>query len=107
MDYLVGCMSYISFCAIKLEFGSEMIFLNKDILLSNIDKIHTTGMGVDRIKKYLKLDIDDVVEFCKNKILDKNCDIYKQGKNWYCEIDNIKITINSYSYTIITAHLIK
>lgn len=75
--------------------------------MSNIDKIHTTGMGVDRIKQYLKLDIDDVVEFCKNKILDKNCDIYKQGKNWYCEIDNIKITINSYSYTIITAHLIK
>ncbi|MCI8285405.1 MAG: DUF3781 domain-containing protein, partial [Firmicutes bacterium] len=24
-----------------------------------------------------------------------------------CEIDNIKITINSYSYTIITAHIIK
>ena len=43
----------------------------------------------------------------ENKILDKNCNIYKQGKNWYCEIDNIKITINSYSYTIITAHLIK
>ena len=84
-----------------------MIFLNKDILLSNTDKIHTTGMSVDRIKKNLKLDTNDVVEFCKNKILDKNCDIYKQGKNWYCEIDNIKITINSYSYTIITAHLIK
>ncbi len=33
--------------------------------------------------------------------------IYKQGKNWYCEIENIKITINSYSYTIITAHIIK
>ena len=91
----------------KLEFGSEMIFLNKDILLSNIDKIHTTEMGIDRIKKNLKLNTDDVVEFCKNKILDKNCNIYKQGKNWYCEIDNIKITINSYSYTIITAHLIK
>lgn len=91
----------------KLEFGSEMIFLNKDILLSNIDKIHTTGMGIDRIKMNLKLDTNDVVKFCKNKILDNNCDIYKQGKNWYCEIDNIKITINSYSYTIITAHLIK
>ena len=91
----------------KLEFGSEMIFLNKDILLSNIDKIHTTEMGIDRIKKNLKLNTNDVVEFCKNKILDKNCNIYKQGKNWYCEIDNIKITINSYSYTIITAHLIK
>lgn len=84
-----------------------MIFLNKDILLSNKDKIHTTEMGIDRIKKNLKLDTNDVVEFCKNKILDKNCDIYKQGKNWYSEIDNIKITINSYSYTIITAHLIK
>lgn len=81
--------------------------MNKEILLSNIDKIHTTAMGYDRIKKNLKLVIDDVVEYCKNKILNKNCNIYKQGKNWYCEIDNIKITINSYSYTIITAHIIK
>lgn len=81
--------------------------MNKEILLSNIDKVHTTEMGICRIKKNLKLDIDDVVEYCKNKVLDKNCNIYKQGKNWYCEIDKIKITINSYSYTIITAHLKK
>ena len=78
----------------------------KQILLNNIDEVHTTKMGIDRIKKNLKLDTDDVVEYCKNKVLDKNCNIYKQGKNWYCEIDNIKITINSYSYTIITAHTI-
>ena len=80
---------------------------DKQILLDNISKVHTTEMGIDRIKQNLKLNTNDVVEFCKNKILDKNCNIYKQGKNWYCEIDNIKITINSYSYTIITAHLIK
>ena len=80
---------------------------DKQILLDNISKVHTTEMGIDRIKKNLKLNTNDVVEFCKNKILDKNCNIYKQGKNWYCEIDNIKITINSYSYTIIIAHLIK
>ena len=80
---------------------------DKQILLDNISKVHTTEMGIDRIKKNLKLNTNDIVEFCKNKILDKNCNIYKQGKNWYCEIDNIKITINSYSYTIITAHLIK
>lgn len=80
---------------------------DKQILLDNISKVHTTEMGIDRIKKNLKLNTNDVVEFCKNKVLDKNCNIYKQGKNWYCEIDNIKITINSYSYTIITAHLIK
>ena len=76
------------------------------MLLSNIDKVHTTELGGLRIKKNLKLDTDDVVGYLKNKILDKNCNIYKQGKNWYCEIDNIKITINSYSYTIITAHFI-
>ena len=81
--------------------------MNKEILLSNICKIHTTKMGIDRIKRNLKLDTNDVVNYCKNKVLDKDCNIYKQGKNWYCEIDNIKITINSYSYTIITAHTIK
>lgn len=64
-------------------------------------------MGVDRIKKNLKLDTNEVVEYCKNKVLDKNCNIYKQGKNWYCEIDDIKIPVNSYSYTIITAHKLK
>lgn len=80
--------------------------MNKEVLLSNIDKVHTTEMGIDRIKKNLKIDINDVVAYCKNKILNKNCNIYKQGKNWYCENDNIKITINSYNYTIITAHTI-
>ena len=79
--------------------------IDKEKLLSNIDKVHTTKMGIDRIKKNLKIDTNDVVEYCKNKVLDKSCNIYKQGKNWYCEIDNIKITINSYSYTIITAHI--
>lgn len=78
-----------------------------ETLLLNIDKVHTTEMGIDRIKKNLKLDTDDVVEYCKNKVLDEACNIYKQGKNWYCEIDNIKITINSYSYTIITAHIMR
>ena len=71
-------------------------------LINNINKVHTTDMGVLRIKKNLNIDTD-VVEYCKDKILDKNCNIYKKGKNYYCEIDNIRITINSYSYTIITA----
>ena len=76
-------------------------------LLQNIDKIHTTDLGLIRIKKNLNLDNIDVVKYCINKILDKNCNICKQGKNWYCKVDNIIITINSFSYTIITAHLIK
>ena len=78
---------------------------DKQILLDNINKVHTTEMGINRIIKNLKLNTNDVVEYCKNKVLDKNCNMYKQGKNWYCEIENIIITINSYSYTIITAHI--
>ncbi len=81
--------------------------MDKEILLSNIDKIHTTEMGIERIKRNLELDTDDVVTYCKNKIIDNNCFIYKNGKNWYCEIDNIRITVNSCSYTIITAHKVK
>ncbi len=77
---------------------------DKKILLENADKIHTTKMGADRIRRNLKLDTDDVVTYCKNKVLDENCHIYRQGKNWYCETDNSRITINAYSYTIITAH---
>lgn len=79
----------------------------EQILLDNIDKIHTTEMGMNRIRKNIELDDCDVVRYCKKKILDKKCNIYKQGKNWYCENDNVKITINSYSYTIITAHTVK
>lgn len=79
----------------------------KEELFKNIDNIHTTKMGVERIKRNLNLKNIDVVEYCKNKILDKKCIIYKEGKNWYCTIDNIIITINATSYTIITAHLMK
>ena len=80
---------------------------NRAILIDNIDEIHTTEMGADRIRRNLKLENVDVVEYCKDKIMDENCHIYRQGKNWYCEIDSVKITVNYYSYTIITAHIIK
>ena len=78
----------------------------KEKLILNINKIHTTEMGLKRIKNNLYLNNIDPVEFCKNMILNTKATIYKKGKNYYCEANNIKITINSYSYTIITAHLI-
>lgn len=77
---------------------------NYNVLPEHIDKIHTTEMGIGRIKKNLKLDDVDVVEYCKQKILDSNCKICRRGKNWYCSIDGITITVNASSYTIITAH---
>ena len=79
--------------------------MDKKILILNINKIHTTKLGIERIRKNLKLDTNNVVDYCKNKVLDKKTNIYNKGKNFYCEIDNIIITINSSSYTIITAHL--
>lgn len=79
---------------------------DKEILLNNIDKIHTTKMGIDRIKNNLNI-VCDVVEYCINIIKNNKCNIIRKGKNYYCELDNIIITINAYSYTIITAHLIK
>lgn len=78
-----------------------------DLLLKNIDKIHTTLLGDIRIKKNLRLEKDiDSVEFCKEIIQDKETNITHIGKNYYCLYKNIKIVINSYSFTIITAHTI-
>lgn len=80
---------------------------NKQILINNIHKLHTTSMGIDRIKRNINLKDENIVEYLKKLIINPNCYIYKQGKNWYCEINNIKITVNSFSYTIITAHKMK
>jgi len=72
-------------------------------LLKNLNKIHTTKLGVVRIKTNLGLKNDDVVDWCKKKI--QNADnIIKKGKNWYVFTDDVVITINAHSFTIITSH---
>ena len=78
----------------------------KNELLENIEKLHTTPMGVDRIRRNLELgdDVKDVVAFGRQKILDNKAVITRQGKNWYIKIDGCIITVNAYSFTIITAH---
>ena len=75
-------------------------------LLKNIDKIHTTELGLIRLKKNLSLAVDDIVSWCieTTKKADR---IINKGKNWYVYKDGIVITINISSYTIITAHKIK
>ena len=81
----------------------------KNELVENIEKLHTTPMGVDRIRRNLSLgdDVKDVVAFCRQKILAPTANISRQGKNWYVKIDGCVITVNAYSYTIITAHFQK
>ncbi|GBR76151.1 protein DUF3781 [Candidatus Termititenax persephonae] len=84
----------------------NMVIKDND-LISNINKIHTTPLGVLRIKKNLCLDTDDVVDWCRERIKNPNCKITRNGKNWYVDIGDCIITVNAYSYTIITAHKIK
>lgn len=73
-------------------------------LLDNLDKVHTTEMGVDRIKRNIEVDVEDIVEYCIDKIKQDNAVIERKGKNYYVSVDGIIITVNASSYTIITAH---
>ena len=73
-------------------------------LLENLDKVHTTEMGVDRIKRNIEVDVDDIVAYCIDKIKQENALIERRGKNYYVRVDGIIITVNASSYTIITAH---
>lgn len=73
-------------------------------LIENIAQLHTTEMGVVRIKRNLSFEIEDVVEWCRLKILDSSAAIVKKGKNWYIDVEQFQITVNAHSYTIITAH---
>ena len=73
-------------------------------LLRNLDKVHTTEMGVDRIKRNIEVDVDDIVEYCIDKIKQENAVIERKGKNYYVTVDGIIITVNASNYTIITAH---
>lgn len=78
----------------------------KEELLANINKLHTTEMGARRIARNLGLGRVSVVKYCKQAIQSPGCFIVRQGKNWYCSVDNKIITINASSYTIITARLV-
>lgn len=77
--------------------------MHKKILLENVDNIHTTEMGVGRIQRNLGID-DEPVGYCISKLEKEDSVVKKEGKNYYVEVDDCIITINSSSFTIITAH---
>ena len=81
--------------------------LHSQELISNLDKIHTTKLGEERIRKNLRLNVENVVGWCVEIIQDADSDISRKGKNWYIIADDCEITVNAHSYTIITAHKIK
>lgn len=75
-------------------------------MLTRIDELHTTPMGIERIKRNLSIDADPV-EWCKAAILNPEAGITRQGKNYYIKSNGAVITVNAHSFTIITAHRIK
>ncbi len=76
-------------------------------IIGNLEKIHTTELGVMRIKHNLDLEVDDVVAWCRAEIENPDSLITRKGKNWYITTKMCIITVNAHSYTIITAHIIK
>lgn len=73
-------------------------------LLCNLDKLHTTELGAERIKRNLSLETGDVIGWCKKKIENPAAFVERKGKNWYVTAEGCAFTVNAYSYTVITAH---
>lgn len=73
-------------------------------LMEHLDALHTTELGIVRIRRNLSLETGDVVGWCRAQISRGSARIERRGKNWYVDVDGCTITVNAYSYTIITAH---
>ena len=72
-------------------------------LRDNLNKLHTTALGMERIRKNLSLTAPDIIAWSREEIIKSNY-IERKGKNWYVYTANAVITINAHSYTVITAH---
>lgn len=86
-----------------LKNPKRVINVTKEEFLANLNKLHLSYEGFMRITKSLNLSDNLVIDYCRNKIKDQNCNIYRVGSKWYCEIDDIKIIVNVYSYEILSA----
>ncbi len=73
-------------------------------LLDNLDKLHTTEFGEQRIRNNLGLNVENVVEWAKETITAPGTQIERIGKNFRVNAEKYYITVNASSYTIITAH---
>lgn len=80
------------------------IMTAKNDLLSQLERLHITEQGSERIRRNLQLETADVMSWCKDRIRNSEGAVTRIGKNWYAESDDYVITINANSKTIITAH---
>lgn len=111
-EYVMNLTYLAKLCELILDkYKKEFVYENDDetecdsrALLENINKLHTTELGDQRIRKNLSLDVEDVIKWCRNKILQPEAQIERCGKNWYIKLDGCEITVNGFSFTVITAH---
>ena len=76
---------------------------DREELLAHLNRIHTTVLGMERIKKNLGLKGNAVSEWCREQIASSDAIVVRQGKNWYVRVQGCLFTINASSFTIITA----
>ena len=60
-------------------------------------------MVINRIQSNLEIR-SEPVSYCISKLKKENTKVTKKGKNYYIDVDDCIITVNSNSFTIITAH---
>lgn len=60
-------------------------------LIDNIEQLHTTELGVERIKKNLSLGTVDVVKWCKDRIMEPDTIIGKKRKKLVCYDTDLRV----------------
>lgn len=78
-----------------------MVFYMND-LINNFDKLHTTELGAQRIRKNMRTDVESIVSLCRSYISMTDAKFQLVGKNWYVESNGFIFTVNAKSYNIIT-----
>ena len=53
----------------------------ENLLLQNLDQLHTTAMGAERIRRNLQIREEDVVGWCRKQIALPQTKIQRKGKN--------------------------
>ena len=56
----------------------------ENLLLQNLDQLHTTVMGVERIRRNLQISEEDVVAWCRKLIASPQAVIQRRGKTGMC-----------------------
>ena len=73
-------------------------------LSAHLDRLHTTPLGAERIRRNLSADVGDVAAWCRQRLASPDAEAHRKGKNWYADAEGVRWTIHARSFTIITAH---